>query len=114
MESKALHVRSAFTEVRLPIERVKIDLVTFSKLRQIGAVLEGFEAKYRGEEASRGRLASFRPRTSKEGSMNAVFSLAFLALSASPSDAVLYEFASQRCTHCQAMQPVVAQLTAHG
>jgi thiol-disulfide isomerase/thioredoxin len=52
--------------------------------------------------------------TSKEGSMYAAGSLAILALFAAPADSVLVQFASQSCQHCQAMQPVVAQLAQQG
>jgi thiol-disulfide isomerase/thioredoxin len=49
-----------------------------------------------------------------EGSMNAVSSFALLAVLAGSSDPVLVQFTSDRCPHCQAMQPIVAQLAQQG
>jgi thiol-disulfide isomerase/thioredoxin len=46
--------------------------------------------------------------------MNAVSSLALLALFSVTGDTVLLQFSSQRCTNCQAMQPVVNQLAQAG
>jgi len=46
--------------------------------------------------------------------MNALSSLAVLAIFSAGSDPVLLQFSSQRCTHCQAMQPVVARLAQQG
>jgi S1-C subfamily serine protease len=56
--------------------------------------------------------------------MNAASSLALLAILSVPNDgtprgpaidsAVLLQFSSQRCTHCQSMQPIIAQLARQG
>ena len=46
--------------------------------------------------------------------MNAISSLAMLAILAAGNDPVLLQFSSQRCQHCQAMQPVVARLAQQG
>lgn len=46
--------------------------------------------------------------------MNAVSSLALLAILSAPGDTTLLQFSSQRCQHCQAMQPVVARLAEQG
>ena len=46
--------------------------------------------------------------------MNAVLSLAVLAAVSAPADMALLHFSSQRCPHCQAMQPIVAQLAQQG
>ena len=46
--------------------------------------------------------------------MNAVSSLALLAVLSAPGDTTLLQFSSQRCQHCQAMQPVVARLAEQG
>jgi thiol-disulfide isomerase/thioredoxin len=44
----------------------------------------------------------------------AVFSFPALAAVSAPSDSTLLQFSSQRCQHCQAMQPLVAQLAQQG
>jgi thiol-disulfide isomerase/thioredoxin len=49
-----------------------------------------------------------------EGSMIAVSSFALLAALSAGGDTVLVQFASQRCAHCQAMQPIIAQLAQGG
>lgn len=46
--------------------------------------------------------------------MPAIFLLAAVAAISAPGEAVLVQFSSQRCQHCQAMQPVVAQLASQG
>jgi thiol-disulfide isomerase/thioredoxin len=46
--------------------------------------------------------------------MHAFSSLALLAALSATGDSTLLEFASGRCTHCQAMQPAIAQLAQIG
>src|SRR5262245_57181017 len=66
-------------------------------------------------EAPRGHLAMPPCRSSSmEGSMSAVSSFALLAILSASSDTVLLQFASQRCQHCQSMQPIVARLVQQG
>jgi S1-C subfamily serine protease len=49
-----------------------------------------------------------------EGSMSVFSSLALWAVLGAAPDTTLLQFSSQRCQHCQSMQPVVAQLAQQG
>jgi S1-C subfamily serine protease len=49
-----------------------------------------------------------------EGSMNPISALALAAILGAAPDATLLQFSSQRCQHCQSMQPVIAQLAQQG
>ena len=40
--------------------------------------------------------------------------LFLLALAAPPGESVLVEFASQKCPHCRAMEPILARLAKEG
>jgi S1-C subfamily serine protease len=46
--------------------------------------------------------------------MSSLSSLALLAVLAAAPDTTLLQFSSQRCQHCQSMQPVVAQMAQQG